>query len=170
MRDNNEENIKRAQSMIDDIDVYMKSFSAQRFCNNNLVNVIAANKLHTLEAAGADVQLSLIVDDNIAVADVDLCRIFTNLFDNAVNALNKLEDGRDRTFTLKCAQQDGSLIIRSENPCNADSVQESKHNNKAETGHGYGLEILRSTAQKYNGQLVTEQANGNFIVTVSMHI
>ena len=169
VRDGSEESMRHAENLIDDIDATMNSFATEKLCDNTLVNAIASNKLRECQAAGIECELSLQFAEETEIADIDLCRIFTNLFDNAINAQKKLAAGREKHITLKCAPDGERLIIRCENPYESDNENpEDKKKRKHVTGHGYGIDILRSSAERYQGQLAIAKDNGMYVVTISV--
>lgn len=59
------------------------------------------------------------------------------------------------------------LYISGEN----DIAPDYEEKKKARTGeHGYGLKILRDTAEKYGGRLVTDDKGDTFTVVMTMRV
>lgn len=91
--------------------------------------------------------------------EVDVCKAYVNIFDNAINAAEALEDNRYIKIKSFVDENDGMLYISSENAV-APDYEEKK---KKRTGeHGYGLKILEETAEKYGGHVAAKQSGGIF--------
>ena len=116
-------------------------------------------KKYTAEAEGVALQYDIHLPEALPFSDVDVCSIFTNVLDNALNAAKQLA-GADKMVQLRCEVRHGFFLLREENPVAA-VPQEAPEPAKDEVSvHGLGLQILRFIADKYEDTLSCGQADG----------
>jgi hypothetical protein len=99
----------------------------------------------------------------------DICTIFSNLIDNAIEACEKINDG-DRYITLKSSYINQNFFIM--------KIENSKYNNienkngilltdkEDKLTHGIGLENVKQTIYKYDGEIDINYDNKKFMVKV----
>ena len=81
----------------------------------------------------------------------DLCTIFGNLLDNAVEAVAAVPERELRDVTLRMNRRDGFLLIRTENRFEGErdaALASTKPNAQA---HGYGMKNLRDAVERLGG-------------------
>lgn len=124
------------------------------YCGNTLLNLITYRYFHISEQKGIDFQIN--IRDAVLgfISDYDITSIFDNLLENAVEAAELSEE----KFI------DFSIYIRNENfiiikVSNSFSVKPSLINGhfisskKSTKYHGIGINSIRRTVSKYNGNL-----------------
>lgn len=154
-----------AQKIFEQLKVDVAKLKIERFCENPLVNAIAANKSNECTRHGIEYDFDLRVPEELEIEELDVCKAYVNIFDNAINAA-KASDG-DRYVKIKSFidENDGMLYITSQNPVPSDYEDKKK---KRDGEHGYGLKILDSTAEKYSGRIVTQEQTGMFNVVFAV--
>jgi GHKL domain-containing protein len=95
---------------------------------------------------------------------VDICTLFGNFLDNAVECVSKLEDEEKKLIHISVSRQRGFVLIKAENYYERQVVfknglpvttkPDGRH-------HGYGLKSVRSIVERYSGSL-TINADGNW--------
>lgn len=98
----------------------------------------------------------------------DLLKIIANLLNNAIEAIifQKIEN---TTIQLCIKKENNILYISCANPSKMDpAIHQFKSNKKNHTYHGYGLQIIKDTVQKYHGLYQYEYENGIFTYYISM--
>ena len=96
----------------------------------------------------------------------DLCTIFGNLLDNAVEAVAAVPDRGLRDVTLRINRRDGFLLIRTENRFEGErdaSLASTKPNAQA---HGYGMKNLRDAVERLGGEMTAGAQERQFIVNI----
>lgn len=168
--------IRRAVDGMDSLDDYR--------CENRAVGALMAMKLRVCADAGIDVDCQIVVPDGLEILDVDLCALFSNLMDNAIRSCQVVEGPR-RRIELKACLVSGVLLVDLVNGRAADDeppacladVDEAEGRASLAFGerelpvpaHGWGLQILRSLAERYGGSLKTEvQEDGWFHTTIML--
>lgn len=154
-----------AKRMLAQLKTEVSDIKIERFCENPLVNAIASNKAAECRKNEIDFDFDLRVPETLDIEEIDICKAYVNIFDNAINAAKAIDGKRYvkvKSFTDK---SDGMFYITGENKV-APDYEDKK---KSRTGeHGYGLRILRDTAEKYGGRLVTDDKGDTFTVVMTM--
>ena len=94
----------------------------------------------------------------------DLCVIFSNLLSNAVEAVRKMEDGREKKIQISCGTFRGRFCIRISNTCRLDLESKSHYNTTKNDfkNHGFGLMNIQNTVEKIHGEFHKSVENGVF--------
>lgn len=154
-----------AKKMFAQLKAEVSDIKIERFCQNTLVNAIASNKAAECRKNEIDFDFDLRVPETLGIEEVDICKAYVNIFDNAINAAKAIDGKRYVKIKSFTDPDDGMLYISGEN----DIAPDYEEKKKARTGeHGYGLRILRDTAEKYGGQLVTSDKGDTFTVVMTM--
>lgn len=154
-----------AKKMFAQLKAEVSDIKIERFCQNTLVNAIASNKAAECRKNDIDFDFDLRVPETLGIEEVDICKAYVNIFDNAINAAKAIDGKRYVKIKSFTNESDGMLYITGENNV-APDYEDKK---KSRTGeHGYGLKILRDTAEKYGGRLVTDGKGDTFTVVMTM--
>lgn len=103
---------------------------------------------------------------------VDLCIILSNALDNALEACAQIEDVEERFVTLKITETPESLVISVVNPVEKESVRRCLtfvSTKKDGANHGIGLKSIRSTAEKYRGEVLARCEQKRFTLLVRLN-
>ena len=154
-----------AKKMLSQLKTEVADIKIERFCQNTLVNAIASNKAAECRKNEIDFDFDLRVPETLDIEEIDICKAYVNIFDNAINAAKAIDGKRYVKAKSFTDESDGMLYITGENNV-APDYEDKK---KSRTGeHGYGLRILRDTAEKYGGRLVTDDKGDTFTVVMTM--
>ncbi|MDE7323046.1 MAG: GHKL domain-containing protein [Lachnospiraceae bacterium] len=123
-------------------------------------------------AASREIQVNCNIEypQHTNIRSVDLVAILGNLLDNALEAVETAE-GNLRFINLTIRRINEMLIIKVENGCKATpavadgDLQTSKAD---KTLHGWGLQSVRTTAERYDGIIETEYSNHTFRAVVTL--
>ena len=117
------------------------------------------------------VEYSIIIGRKLNMEDIDLCRMLTNILENAVEGCQNVSEGQ-RIIRLNLHSKGNFLFIKCENSCNEDNLRITNGNYKSSKKnsdrHGYGLKIINGIAEKYNGILSVQVRGGFFAVTTTL--
>lgn len=134
------------------------------FCPNLMVNVILEEKLRAAEKQGITMRTSVRIPEQMNMEKADLCSVFTNLLDNAVHAAAKAPAAK--IIVVRAWLKAGYCMVKVKNTYAADSTNREKN-----TEHqGIGLFILRSIAEKYDGELTIEKRDAVFEAVVRLRL
>ena len=143
-----------------------------RVCDNDIVNAVITSKTASLEEGGIKTEIRADIRGELAVSDIDLCALFANALDNAIEACAKLP--RERRFIrLRAASDKGLLMLRLENAAADAPRQEGGRivtSKRDRASHGFGLASIRDIIEKYDGTMEAEYADGIFVLVCTMFV
>lgn len=137
---------------------------------NPVVNALVNSKLSY--AAGKGIKVSCLSADSIAgIRDTDLCSILGNALDNAIAAcLSSKNEAPELSLEISCEQErfytftvknSVASPVLGKNP-------ELASSKKDKSEHGFGISIIRETAERYGGRADFFEENGLFCCRVDM--
>lgn len=139
---------------LDAMEQEIRSYEAQNKTGNEVLDTILTSK--SLYCQRHDITLTCVVDGAALnfMDTMDLCSLFGNALDNAIESVEKLPDSEQRLIHLLVARQKGFLWIRIENTYDG-GFQASgtlpKTTKADRRYHGYGIKSIYDTAEKYGG-------------------
>lgn len=123
---------------------------------NELLDGLLNEKVHEAETEQINVTIAMDFRSISYINDVDLCTIFGNAVDNAIEACKKVHPPEKRFLNIKSSQAAGSLFVSIQN-CYAEQLHFQSGiplTTKAQPlMHGFGLPNIRNTMSKYHGIL-----------------
>ena len=138
---------------------------------NALVNSILSEFAERASRCKTTVEYNIIIGRKLNLEDIDLCRMLTNILENAVEGCQKVSEGQ-RIIRLNLHSKGNFLFIKCENSCNENNLKitngKYKSSKKNSDRHGYGLKIINGIAEKYNGILSVQARDGFFAVTTTL--
>lgn len=113
----------------------------------------------------------------VVISDYDLCSIFGNMLDNALEAMQKVREAKG-TFekelccTLSMRRQNTMLYINCSNPYECEPEQSGNRilSTKPDAKrHGFGLKRIESLCTKHNGQMKISMENKVFCIELLLN-
>ncbi len=154
----------------------LSSRDLQKFdTGNGIVDAILSEKQNLALSCHTQIQFEGAVP-SVKFAPTDLCVIFGNTLDNAIEACEKipLDDLPDeRVIRISCRCAGGFFFIRISNPVKEDiaishNIMKTSKQNKAE--HGFGLYSLKQAISKYNGTMNLQCIDCVFTVNLELEL
>jgi hypothetical protein len=144
-------NITATQKYIDEVQNTIARTVVDEYCSNYAVNLILCSYISKAKSdkISVDTQINIPVSNHIS--DMDLCVIFSNALENAINACLKLKDTKDRFLQIDCKNKNDKLFIKITNSYSGplDFVDNIPVNQ--EENHGIGTKSIISVVDKYQG-------------------
>ncbi|WP_294239772.1 ATP-binding protein [Pseudobutyrivibrio sp.] len=147
---------------------------------NKVLDVILTTK--SLQCQKKKITLNAMVDGDLLgeIHVKDICSLFGNVLDNAIEATQQLEDEEKRIITLSVRRRNQFIIVECENCSDSENVRlRSSHNKrrfrkdnlprttkKDNVKHGFGLKSIAQVAEKYGGAMNCSYEDGWFKVKV----
>lgn len=104
----------------------------------------------------------------ISISDKELCSLFANLLDNAIEACEKLEQ-EERKVHIQIRKHNAMFMLVVENSCEKYALAKSgifRTGKPDKAFHGYGLHSIRQTVRNQGGQFEYGQHENNFYVKI----
>ena len=134
----------------------------------NALDMVLWSKASLAKENGTEIRLEL--EEGLAgieISNYELCSVFGNLLDNALEAVKKLPED-ERKIKLSVRRQLDMLCIFCENPyTDVKSENGSFISSKADAkNHGFGIRQIRHIASKYQGTVEINTDNHIFSASV----
>lgn len=160
---------EKIQSMIQEILPDSSAQGLRTFSAHEVLDMIISVK--TAEAEKAGIRCSVFSDDlsEVRLADDEICVLFGNLFDNAIEALQ--DSGmEDRWIDLSMKRQGALLFIQMRNPCREEPRMKNGRPVSPKGGdlHGLGIPMIDRIAAAHDGDAAFSFADGVF--TASLYL
>lgn len=156
---------KLKDTVISEIENSIKIYDSDVKTGNDVLDIIMTEK--SLLCVRNKIKFSFIVDGKSLdfISDVDICALFGNALDNAIEAVCRIENTENRSIGLhvKTVRDFVSVCVR--NSCVGDVVFEGglpKTSKGDEVNHGYGMKSMKSVVESYGGELSVVAENGIF--------
>ena len=132
---------------------------------NNILDSILTEKAEF--AKECDIEICL---DGLFTHDfdpVDLCVIFSNALDNAIEACGKI--GGHKVIDIKLNVQQGYQFISISNPTNEenDNLETTKDD---KIHHGFGINNIRNAVNRHNGTFDISNCDGLFCLNITLKL
>lgn len=162
-------NSRNSNEYIENLKAELKGSYCIKGSGNMILDIIIKEKMNICN----DNNINFFYDINFSKCNfiemIDVCSIFSNLLDNAIEASNKIDNVEKRNiriignivnsfFVIKCENYKLNKITKKKNKLVSDK--------KDKFLHGIGIESIKNSLQKYNGNLVIDTLDNNFIVHI----
>lgn len=178
---NHMENIKRLKDNSEDVNKYINNIedevkNVKNIYNtgNLLLDIILYEKSKVCMESNIDFKVGIDFSKCEFIEMIDITSIFSNLIDNAIEACNNINDKDiNKYITIKSTFIKGYYVIRCENSkMNKIIVKNNKifTTKKDKFFHGLGLENIKSSVKKYDGELKIKNDDYKFIASIYIPI
>lgn len=134
---------------------------------NRLLDILLYEKTQEAHEIDVDIKFFMTTDNLDFLEDLDICSIFGNILDNALESCKAIEGQSERQIELKVSSIQDFVMIIMENNC-PEISKRVKGNSLIRTTkpdkkfHGIGLLSLKRSLEKYGGSYSYEQQKGRF--------
>ena len=140
-------------------------------CGNDVIDAVINCKAMDARAYQVEFHYSIEYDPTLVIDPVDLCAILSNQIGNAIEACQRLSEDTERRIDVKIWPQNGDMLfLQVFNSVESDPFEGNENLNTTKKDpchlHGYGIQNIRDTAAKYDGELKNAFQNGKFVSTV----
>ena len=114
-----------------------------------------------------NIKVTCVADGNILdfMHVADICTIFGNALDNAIESVSLIEDPEKRLIHLSVSPRKNFVIIQINNYCENQIKIKNGYpvTTKADkASHGFGLKSIRYTVEKYHGNVTFDVSKNWF--------
>ncbi len=177
----NEDNPERRAEVLEDMEQAIAIQESFMNTGNKVLDVILTTK--SLQCQKKNITLNAMVDGDL-LSDIhvkDICSLFGNILDNAIEATQQVEDLEKRLITMSVRSRNQFIIVECENYSEGSNVNlRSSHHSrrhfrrsnlpkttkKDNVKHGFGLKSISQVAEKYGGAMNCSYEDGWFKVKV----
>lgn len=165
------EKYSELEKYLEDVSFAVMHIDQELHCGNYLADAICNEKNQVALRKGIAFEIEGKMSEDVKVEPVDICTIFANALDNAIEALES-ESQQSRWIKLLISCQGDIVYLRFTNPVLTDQKEPiSKRTSKKDAqNHGFGLQNVRIAVEKYHGEINTSilEENGNTIFSLEI--
>ena len=144
----------KRESYLEGLDEVIEMYESRHKTGNAVLDTVLSGKSMVCSQKGIEF-LSYADASRLGVMDtMDICSVFGNALDNAIESVEKLDDPEKRQIKLYVYNQNQFILIRVENYFKGDLQFEDgrlKTTKKHAQFHGYGVKSIMQIAEKYGG-------------------
>ena len=160
----NETDAEKRNEYLNQMEEEIRQYELQNKTGNHVLDTVLTSKSLYCDKHG--ISLTTVADGTLLnfMETMDICSVFGNALDNAIESVLKLKDKEKRLIHVSVSRQKNFLMIRFENyfegmlEKDVDNIKTTKVD---ERYHGYGIKSIRYTINKYDGA-VDIQAKDNW--------
>ncbi len=146
---------QRYSEYLDKLEHEIQDYEAFSKTGNQVLDTLLTSK--NLRCMQHKIDMTCVIDGKLfdSMDVMDICSIFGNALDNAIECELKIQDYSKRMIHVDAFMEKSFLIIRFENYYEGD-IRFDKGlpvTSKKGSMHGYGLKSLRYTVHKYKGEI-----------------
>ncbi|SHH96635.1 sensor histidine kinase [Desulfosporosinus lacus] len=157
--DNNKE---AAQNYITEVERSIECAVVEKYCSNYTVNLILSSYITNAKNELITVETQINLPENNEVSDMDLCVIFANAIENAINACKNIPNPKDRALKIVCKTKNNKSFIQITNSYEDKVEFVDDMPVSTEENHGLGTKSIAAVAQKYGGVYAFTAQDGLF--------
>ena len=162
-----EKDRKKKAAYLEQLDSVISVREAQADTGNAVLDTLLTTKNMICLERGITMTVFADAHDAGFLDVMDLCSLFGNAVDNAIEYEQQVEDESCRLIKVTVRTQSRFLLIRIQNYCNEKlpiedgTIATSKKDKRI---HGYGIKSIRRAVEKYDGTLTMEQEDDWFVL------
>ena len=147
----------------DEIEEYLSTLldsigtmSPRYITGDEVLNSIVGMKVSQMDEDNIDFSVEGVLDHGLGMKPVDVCSIFANALDNAIEACEKVKEEKDRWIKLTLDNTDKGFMVRLKNPMPSGGI----------ILHGYGIHNMRAVISNYGGIGEVNTADDVFTLSI----
>ncbi|MGL5068499.1 MAG: ATP-binding protein [Sarcina sp.] len=164
---------KEAKKYINAIKNEIKDYDTHFKTQNHILDAILYEKNSICKKENIDFVVNINFSKCNFIESIDVCTIFANILDNAIEACQKIDSKSKRYIHIKGTIVNGFYIVKCENSKANNVLVEGKKiitTKIDKVQHGIGLTNIADGLKKYDGQVTTKYDEKNFIVNILIPI
>ena len=135
-------------------------------CENQIVDAVLYSKAVEASAADMDFQVEARLSEDVAIDELDLMSLLSNLLDNALTAAAQSER---KQVSVKIREKAGAAVFQVRNTIAPHTVPDLQKTSKQDKmSHGLGIGIIKDICSRYNGTFTTALEEDWFEVSVML--
>lgn len=130
---------------------------------NAALDSILSTKIAIAASKGIAVEKKIQIPENIPLEPIDMCVIFGNALDNAIEACERVTNGY-KTIKINIICKDEVIICKIANTAHLADNSNFETSKEDKSNHGFGLENIKAALAKYSTDLIIEKSVNEFIL------
>jgi len=131
---------------------------------NVALDAIISTKKALAKEKNIEFESTIQIPEKMPLEATDICIIFGNSIDNAIEACEKIKSGK-RHIRLSVIFEEDTILCKISNTINKNKKISLVTTKADKENHGFGFENIKQALSEYNHVLKTEQTDGEFILS-----
>lgn len=169
-----EKRYQEAGDYVDELLGRVSALSPKSVTGSDLLDGIVASKIERMEQLHISYEIDGVFDKGLKMNPVDICIVFSNALDNAIEALQKVKT--ERRFCMRIKRTDTYYMIVMRNTMEPENrpgklLSQNRFTTKQNRElHGYGMQNMKKTVRRYGGEITADIEENIFTVTIFLPI
>lgn len=158
-----------AEQYINDMRTEVSSFSPKVVTGDEMLDSLISAKLAKMAENRIKFRIDGVIDGGLGWKPMDICTVFANALDNAIEAASQVAEGEPRDIGINIKKTAHQRLISISNSCKEDIdcnalMDESLHfTSKADKRlHGFGMKNIQKVIEKNGGMMKINCENKRF--------
>lgn len=159
------------KNYINSLDYEILKAQRKVITKNKVLDAIFRRKKELCKKSNIKIDFNIHINERLPIEEIDICVIYGNLIDNAIEACNRINDESNKYIIVNSKSTKYYLYIEVENSIGPyeilnrkDRFFKTKKDDKK--NHGFGLECIRKSVEKYDGQIKLSYDEKNFNIAI----
>lgn len=163
---------QKGLELVNEITAVQNAVKPIKYCENSIINIILATKIKESEKQAIKTEISVTDSfSDIPLSDREIVSLLANLIDNAIEGAKTAKD--TKVIHISLGKKGGFFVFSVSNSASPEIVELSKSTDFSSTkrdkkAHGYGMKILKTTAESYGGTFEVKAEDNAFKATVTI--
>lgn len=169
-----EKKYDEAEKYISDLTGELAALSPRIVTGDDMLDSLISSKLGELDRQGIVLTVDGIIEGGLNWKPIDICAVFANALDNAGRACMEIGDSSEKYIRISFRKTEMQRVIKISNStavkvdCDRLMNGEDRYTTKNDKSrHGYGLNNIRKTVEKYGGILQFSSTDNEFSITIA---
>ncbi len=150
----------------------VSALSPEFVTGDEMLDCIVAMKAGRMKEKDIDFTLDGIADGGLHMKPMDICRVFANALDNAIEAVEGLKEGTKKQISMQIKRTEQFFVVRISNTTSGKVnveklVSGAGYSSKKDyEHHGFGIRSIVQAVESYDGMTKFESTDGEFTISV----
>jgi two-component system sensor histidine kinase AgrC len=162
-------NISEVKSYLSKMSENFNRTVIEKYCENYGLNVILSFYINKAKNENINVISQVDISEDIKIDNIEICVIFANAIENAINACKKIENPSDRRIVVICKEQNDQIYIQITNTFEGEVRFDGEFPISNSIDHGIGTRSIAAIAEKHGGIFSYAADGGIFKTTVILY-
>lgn len=160
--------ISGGQQYVAELTDQLQHISSTINTGNNALDAILSTKKSLAESKGIVFNTEIRIQERLPLDPKDLCIIFGNALDNAIEACDRLPENVEKYIDLLLVQDAHALFCTLSNTAPANNDRRFTTSKADKINHGFGLQNIRDALANYGAEPSIEQEGETFSLSFNI--
>lgn len=163
----NENELEELRRYLNGLNILVEQTDMELHCGNHIADAICNEKNQYAKKNKIRFEIDGRISEHMQMEAMDVCTIFSNAIDNAIEAAMQISEIKNRWIKLKIQNQGDILFLQFTNSMLSENAKRlgERTSKKDSINHGFGLQNIRRAVEKYQGKMeIREESQGGVAV------